>query len=105
MLPAQISKWQSCYEVMGSTPIRSAQSLRIAMKDLDKKLSVIVVVSDSGMEHFQNVVTAVKAKGLEVAHAFEFTGVITGSILKSKMLSLVEVEGVLSVEEDLNVGI
>lgn len=66
-----------------------------------KAKSIIVTVSDDALPNIRQLADDLGAKGLKVERVLPVTGVITGSCAASKIPALGEVEGVLSVEEEV----
>jgi hypothetical protein len=62
---------------------------------------VIVTVTDAMLTKIQNVADKLAAKGMKVERVMPMTGVIAGSSASAKMPALRDVEGVMSVEEEL----
>jgi hypothetical protein len=67
-----------------------------------KKLKpIIVTVTDNALKNISQLATKLKAKGMKVDRVMPITGVISGSYESSKMADLKDVEGVMSVEEEV----
>lgn len=66
--------------------------------DKDKIVSVTIAVADSYLNKFAEVVKRCRKIGLEVQEQLELLGVITGSIIATKIDALARVEGVATVE-------
>lgn len=70
------------------------------MTNKTKAKSIIVTVSDDALPNISQLADDLSAKGLEVDRVLPVTGVITGSVVASKVPALGKVDGVLSVEEE-----
>jgi hypothetical protein len=68
-----------------------------------KKDSIVVTVTDEALPDIQSVVSRLREKGMSVNQVHPITGVITGMVAPSAKNVLRRVEGVNSVEEELEV--
>lgn len=70
---------------------------------MPKKLKpIIVTVADDALKDIAQLANKLKAKGMKVDRVLPITGVISGSLEVSKMAGLQDVEGVMSVEEEVS---
>ena len=88
---------------MAKTSNKKTPAKAPAAKKPAAKHSVVVTVDDTGMSDFDGVANLLKAKGLTIDRMMPVTGVITGSVVKTKMAHLGKVRGVSAVEEELGV--
>jgi hypothetical protein len=65
--------------------------------------SVIVTVNDAALKDIQTVANQLTAKGMQVDQVLPVTGVISGSCPVGKEAALKAVEGVHSVEDEVQV--
>jgi len=70
---------------------------------MTKSKTVIVTVTDAALKDIQSVAKKLAAKGLKVEQVLPVTGVITGSCPEGKKSALNSVEGVDSVEDEVQV--
>jgi hypothetical protein len=70
-------------------------------KKMKKMKSVIVTVSDEGLNDMDNVAKQLGSSGMKLKQILQATGVITGSIASSKLGDLKKINGVMSVEEEV----
>src|SRR5262245_48925604 len=68
-----------------------------------KHKPVVVTGTDEGVEDIQNIAQKLSAKGMKVDKVMPITGVITGSLDSGSRAALKAVEGVHSVEDELEV--
>lgn len=68
-----------------------------------KSKRVIVTVDDAGLGNIAKVRSKLSAKGMHVRQVMPMTGVIAGSCPIAKVDDLRSVQGVSSVEEELDV--
>jgi hypothetical protein len=62
------------------------------------KVSVLVSVADSHLSRMEEVVAACRAAGLEMEHALDQIGTITGVVDPGRIADLLRIPGVAAVE-------
>jgi uncharacterized protein YqgV (UPF0045/DUF77 family) len=68
-----------------------------------KKLKpIIVTVTDNALKNIDQLASKLKSQGMKVDRVMPMTGVISGSFDVSKMSALKDLEGVMSVEEEVS---
>lgn len=65
---------------------------------------IIVTVTDQALGKIDELKEKLIEKGMKVSRVMPLTGVITGSCSSAKISDLQQVDGVMSVEEELSAG-
>jgi hypothetical protein len=68
-----------------------------------KAKPIVVTVTDEALENIQAVADKLASEGMKVENVLPVTGVISGSCPASKKAKLRKVEGVQSVEDEVQV--
>lgn len=63
------------------------------------KVQVLIAVDDEHLPKMRQVLKSCQAAGLDVEHALDQTGTITGSIEAGKIAALSRIPGVIGVEQ------
>ena len=67
----------------------------------EKRKSIIVTLTDEGMPQINNLASSLEKEGMRVSQILNISGVITGDILSEDIENIKSVQGVLSVEDDI----
>lgn len=69
------------------------------------RLLVSIIVEQTYLIHFSEIVESCKAAGMDVQRQMTTVGVISGTIEASQVKVLAQIQGVLHVEESREVGV